>query len=165
MRQFENLKMIGCLVIIMTLSFNCKRVDINIEKANAPVAIADSVVKQTTTVEECDSDFDVFFKKFAVDSVFQKSHIKFPLKNSRLDDDYQNIIREDIPLSKYTFIDFDIHKDAMKQEFDKFNVEVEKHKDSVFYFMKGYDNGIMTEIKFSYDGSCWKMVEIIDEST
>lgn len=153
MKRFENLKILGVVIIMMMLFVSC---DDNKKTVKMPISF-----KQ----ENCDADFDIFFKKFASDSVFQKLHVKFPLRNSHLNDDYNDMIRKDIPLSKYTFIDFGRHKDAMKHEYDKFNVEVKKSKDSVFYFMKGYDNGIMTEMKFYYDGSCWKMVEIVDQST
>lgn len=113
----------------------------------------------------CDTDFDVFFKKFESDSVFQKEHIKFPLKNSYLDDNYENFIREDITEAKYRFLDFASDKDAMKQEYDKYTVEVTKHEDTVDYLLRGYDNGIMINITFSFINGCWYLIEIEDAST
>jgi len=147
MRRFENLKITTVLIVTTILFFSCgKKEKIHMR------------MPASHRVEKCDADFDVFFKKFASDSVFQKMHTKFPLKNSHLDDDYHNMVREDIPLSKYTFADFSNNSEL-------YDIDFMKKSDSLFYRYRGRDNGIYGTIKFAFENGCWKMVEIIDEST
>lgn len=131
------------------------------------IVVEDGIVVMPTAIsrQDCDKDFDVFFEKFSNDSVFQRKHVKFPLKSSHLDNDYHDMIREDITFVKYRFMDFKGHKDAMKQEYDKFTVETIKKKDTINYLLKGDDNGIYIEVKFAFENDCWYLVAIEDSST
>ena len=63
-------------------------------------------VKQSDTTQE---NFDVFFKKFQTDSVFQKSRIEFPLKSTTIDEDgnsKKSISKDEWIKNKWTFIHF-----------------------------------------------------------
>ncbi len=116
--------------------------------------------------EICDTDFDTFFKKFQSDSIFQRSHVKFPLKNTYLNSngDYE-VVREDITILKYKFLDFTGDKEAAAMENGAFTIGIEKQKDSVFYQARGVDNGIHADIKFTLIDGCWYLVAIEDSST
>lgn len=161
MRQFENLKMKGLGILLTTALFACNGKD---EK---PVAPAEKQVGQTTYNEvSCDTDFDVFFKKFRSDSVFQKKHVRFPLKNTFLDSEgMYEVIRQDVTPAKYKFLDFTGDEEAAHMENGAFTIKIEKQKDSVFYLARGIDNGIHTDIKFAFINGCWYLVAIEDAST
>ncbi|AWH84274.1 hypothetical protein HYN59_03710 [Flavobacterium album] len=116
--------------------------------------------------EECDTDFDVFFKKFQSDSIFQKRHVKFPLKSSHLDMDGDlSVIREDIPEEKYSFAKFINDKEIGDTGNGAYKIDITKKKDSVYYQMSGIDNGIGTTVKFAFINGCWYMVAVDDTST
>jgi hypothetical protein len=151
------------LIVFTAIGFSCKP-DKPV-RAKPGACTIDKPVTAPHKVEGCDTDFDVFFEKFSLDSVFQKEHIKFPLKRSHLDNDYQDFVSEDVTESEYHFMDFASHKNGMKQEYDKYTVEITEGKDTVAYFMKGYDNSIMINITFSFFDGCWYLVEIEDAST
>ena len=60
------------LLIFVIVLFGCKR-----EKENQDINKHEIF---------CDSDFDVFFEKFKIDSLYQKEHIEFPLKLTYYED-------------------------------------------------------------------------------
>lgn len=116
--------------------------------------------------EVCDTDFDLFFDKFSKDSLFQKRHIKFPLKSTYLDMDGDlSVKREDIPEEKYSFAKFINDKEIGDTGNGTYKIDITKEKDSVYYQMNGIDNGIGTTVKFAFINGCWYMVTIEDTST
>ncbi|CAL2094067.1 DUF4348 domain-containing protein [Tenacibaculum sp. 190524A05c] len=123
--------------------------------------------KITEVFKNCNETFDSFFKKFAKDSVFQKSKIKYPL--NLLYNDYEIdsiiIVKTYYTKNDYKYFDFSNDKNAMKRSYDKYNVEIEKSKNLVKYRHIGYDNGILNTYTFKLISNCWYMVEILDEST
>lgn len=115
-------------------------------------------------VEKCDADFDIFFEKFSADSVFQRQHTKFPLKDvTRSDTDLEMITTYAESKDCY-YYDFRKDREAYKRETDAYNVVVEKRNDTVFYKWNGVDNGIHMEFKFIMIDGCWNMVEMVDQS-
>ena len=82
------------MIFALAFLLSCKKEKLDQE----PVTVVKLDQENVAANEVCDTDFNVFFKKFSKDSVFQKKHVKFPLKNSFLDDNYQNMVREDIRL-------------------------------------------------------------------
>lgn len=138
-----------------------------VEPKEKPVIEAKSTIPVSkTSNEECDTDFDAFFKKFQSDSIFQRQHVKFPLKNTYLnsDGDYE-VLRKDITILNYRFLDFTKDEEAAKAENGAFTINIEKEKDSVFYQARGIDNGIQEDIKFAFIEGCWYLVAIEDSST
>jgi len=127
----------------------------------------DSNIEHTIESTECESDFDLFFKEFTKDSIFQKNHIKFPLRASYYEDIASNVVVVDTIKTKYDYKYIDFTKDttAMQNETGKYTTEKSKSKNKVVYKLLGYDNGIMVSYKFEIINSCWTMVEIVDEST
>jgi len=74
-------------VIYILLSFflvSCSSSESHINTTGKKHLTGDHKTKYTDTkstiVDSPDNDFDLFFKKFQIDSTFQKSHVLFPLK-------------------------------------------------------------------------------------
>jgi hypothetical protein len=152
------------LMILLTaiLCFSCNQKE---EKPVLPPA--EQPAKQAALNNKpCDADFDTFFKKFQTDSIFQREHIKFPLKNTYLNSggDYE-VVRKDITILTHKFLDFATDKEAAAMENGAFTIAIEKQKDSVFYQTRGIDNGIHADIKFAFKYGCWYLVAIEDSST
>jgi hypothetical protein len=151
------------LVIALALFFGCKKSDSSVQEVMGKPA--DSVTKAPIALKECDADFESFFKKFAADSVYQMKHIKFPLKDSYLSDDYSETVTDYIELKDCKYFDFRKDEDAYKKETGAYTVKVEKKQDTVSYNWRGVDNGIYIDFKFVFTNGCWQMVEISDNST
>ncbi|WP_417352390.1 DUF4348 domain-containing protein [Flavobacterium alkalisoli] len=147
------------LLIILVVAVGCNK-EVKTVKEDSTNTIA--VETLPSSKEDCDENFDAFFIRFQNDSVFQKNHVKFPLKNTFLDNDYVNVIREDILRDKYRFNDFENDKTA---EDYTVNLKQEKNNDTVYYSYRGIDNGIFIDIKFLQINGCWYLVAIEDSST
>ncbi|WP_026706556.1 DUF4348 domain-containing protein [Flavobacterium soli] len=145
------------LIIFFLAAISCQRKE----------SITTSNVKQTIETADCESDFDAFFKEFAKDSVFQKSHIKFPLSSAYYGgESYEELILDTIKTKEdFRYIDFTEDATAMQSETGKYTHEKIKSKNGLVYKLLGYDNGIMVSYKFEIINSCWTLVEILDEST
>ncbi|MBF4463665.1 DUF4348 domain-containing protein [Flavobacterium sp. LC2016-12] len=112
-------------------------------------------------------DFNQFFEKFATDSIYQKEHIKFPLKCLFYDNANYEKLETELIASKsdFRYIDFSKDSKAMNQETDKFTIEKEKIKQGLIYKRVGYDNGIYQLYEFKVIENCWYLIKITDEST
>lgn len=103
--------------------------------------------------KNCSADFEVFFKKFASDSVFQKRHVYFPLIN--LYNDSDDLKREQVGANNYIFTDF-------SEDRKLYDISTEIKKDSVIYTRLWRENyGAMT-FKFARKNGCWMLVEFRD---
>lgn len=146
------------LLFILFSVYSCQRKESTMESPT---------IGQTIESADCESDFDLFFKEFAKDSIFQKNHIKFPLRSAYYGGDaYDELIVEIIKTKEdFKYIDFTEDATAMQNETGKYATEKIKSKNKVVYKLLGYDNGIMVSYKFEIINGCWTMVEILDEST
>jgi len=122
-----------------------------------------SIENQSAGVE----NFDVFFKRFSKDSVFQKKRTKFPLKIAYYEDvtESEDLTARYVKEKETEPIDFTEDALAMNKETDKFTFKIEKTADGMVYKRIGYDNGIYISYIFSLSGNFWFLSEIIDEST
>ena len=101
----------------------------------------------------CEADFDMFFKKFANDSVFQKRHVNFPLTSYYNESD--SLKHYEVSENNYTFTDFTNDKTL-------YDVSTDIKKDSVVYTRLWRESyGAMT-FKFSRINNCWMLVEYRD---
>jgi hypothetical protein len=151
------------LLFVFTLLFlNCKEA-----KKNEIIPQKKEVKKNIQIKEECSQDFDQFFKKFAKDSVYQKEHIKFPLKYLFYDNYQYEILTTKLINNKsaYKYVDFSEDFKAMQLEIEKFTVEKEKTKEGLIYKHVGYDNGLYMSYEFKIIGKCWYLIKITDQST
>ena len=108
--------------------------------------------------------FQMFFKKFSKDSVYQISNIKFPLPFSSFDiEENEEIIL--IKKLDWKFEDLFNDKEAYKRKNNAYKTKIEII-DSVRikYIKSGIDNGIRVEYLFSFGHSKWNLVKITDLS-
>jgi hypothetical protein len=117
--------------------------------------------------EDCVTNFEIFFERFAEDSTYQKKCIKFPLNiyfhEDLMSDNFSvEVIKNQ---TDFEYIDFTKDHLAMKNEYDKFTVEKEIKKDRLIYKRLGYDNGIHIEYEFKLINGCWYLIKIIDQSS
>ena len=146
------------LVVLLFVIVGCKKeADVSVDNVSAA---KDTIVVSQSLVEkpECDADFNDFIKKFKNDTIFQVNHVKFPLVNSYLDDNYDKVIRDDIAKDQFEIIDFSKHNELYKLDF-------KQHHDSLFYRYRGTNNGIYVVMKFAFENDCWCLVAIEDSST
>ncbi|HEU4495611.1 MAG TPA: DUF4348 domain-containing protein [Flavobacterium sp.] len=126
------------IIALLVLAMSCKSNDVR-------------------NTEGCDADFDVFFKKFASDSTFQKQHFDFPVMEYYSDEDFPlDLLERHIDEESYVFVDFTGDKTL-------YDISVEKKKDSVIYTRRMRDRHHLPMIyKFAQNGDCWMLVEFSD---
>ena len=145
--------------------------DISIEDTLQKAGHSDEKIDVEETKQEVElyhnEAFETFLDQFGADSIFQKEHIKYPLVWKYLDSDIDglNTSVDSVKKSEYLYRDFTEDKTAMQQEYDQYTIEITKPSDTVFYTLKGYDNGIFMHYKFIFKDNKWLLVEINDKST
>ena len=124
--------------------------------------------KQTPTIptkETIDNNFNNFIDEFSIDSTFQVSRTKFPLKIKwyDIDNDRDSIIYKDS--SSFELMDFG--KKKSKGQYDQWEqkIVVDKNNTSATIEVRGIDNGIMVDYLFEKINGTWMLIEIDDSST
>jgi hypothetical protein len=140
---------------ILFLLFSCKengrKNDLKFKKENL------------ATSKKHPEDFDLFFKKFSKDSLYQKERIQFPLKckspdeNDPLGEKMQTKL---INSSSFKYIDFTVDSLAMKKETDRYTIEKKEKNGYIIYSHLGDDNGIYELYKFKRINGEWCLIEI-----
>ncbi len=169
----KKVKIIIISSLIIFLSCKNKVADANPQKKPSTESVNLEKTKnkiedytKTQSFKNCNETFKKFLERFSKDSLFQKSRVKYPLKWSSLEDNESSkIIVDIISNNKYNYIDFTKDKDAMNNEYDKYEIDIEDLDSIMNYRLKGYDNGINITHKFKLIDDCWYMVEILDQST
>lgn len=108
------------------------------------------------------NNFICFLYRFSKDSLYQKDHIKYPLKFTylNLDNDY-NDTTEYIKHDKVG--NFDYFENDVLLFFDEEDIESSKtNKASVI--LRGKNNGINSRTFFNFRKNSWQLVEEIDHS-
>lgn len=137
------------------------------DKKEKKVIVKGSQQKEYPKSENCSENFDKFFEKFARDSIYQKKHVKYPLKSYF----YKDLMSDDLSIeiikneSSFKYIDFTMDYLAMNNEYGKFSVEKIQSKNIIIYKRIGYDNGINIAFKFHFIEQCWFLVSIKNLST
>ena len=141
------------------------------------VKVKDSIITSKTnelketvhiqTIKNCNQSFEEFFEQFAKDSLFQKSRVKYPLKESYYEDlESSEITIEMVSKSDYHYLDFTEDQNAMNREYSQYKIVIEKiDENNIYYRNVGIDNGINIIYKFKLIDRCWFMIEIEDKST
>ncbi len=101
----------------------------------------------------CDSDFNIFFRKFAGDSVFQKKHVHFPLISYYNDND--DLKHDQVSENNYTFTDF-------TNDEEQYKVSIDIKKDSATYTRFWRESYGAMIYKFARKNNCWMLVEFRD---
>jgi len=164
MGQFENLKVLAFAVLLLLL-VKCRKTEADPVKINVTEDKADSIMTPSEVVKDCDTNFDVFFKKFAADSVFQNKHTKFPLKSILYySGENPEFVTHYLASKDCRYYDFRKDKDGYKLKDSPYKVVIETEGDSIFYHWRGIGCGINYEFKFALTDGCWYMVEMGDYS-
>ncbi|MCL9770417.1 DUF4348 domain-containing protein [Flavobacterium sp. HXWNR69] len=100
-----------------------------------------------------------FLMKFSKDSIYQKSHILFPLVDYSLDDDYE-IISQKIEKGKWNH--FNLVEEIESLLFLA-NIDSNNNFRNIYY--RGNDNGILIKLTFKKVNNNWFLVKTEDYST
>lgn len=112
-------------------------------------------------------DFEIFFKRFSTDSLYQKKQIKFPLNYEYLIYQNDKFVKKNelIKNTEWFYINFSTDKDAINLEYDKFTQKfIFNNLSNVIYKRIGYDNGILINYHFKKIDEKWFLTSIIDKS-
>ncbi|UOY06615.1 DUF4348 domain-containing protein [Muricauda sp. SCSIO 64092] len=160
------------VVLIMLAAFSCKQEPRNKEASPNAIEPPNSYKKAeanedieifTEMAKDCDQTFDDFFKRFARDSTFQKTRVKFPLRLSYYKDVLDDSLSIDvIKKSSYSYIDLRENNPMVGNDYE---VSFEENGNQMDYYLTGIDNGILITYVFKQNENCWYLVEILDEST
>lgn len=100
-----------------------------------------------------------FLMKFSKDSIYQKTHILFPLEDYSLDDDYQTISQK---IEKEKWNHFNVIKEIESLLFLA-NIDSNNNFRNIYY--RGNDNGILVKLTFKRVNNEWFLVKTEDYST
>jgi hypothetical protein len=106
-----------------------------------------------------EKEFVYFLMKFSEDSIYQKSHILFPLEDYSLDDDYQTISQK---IEKEKWNHFNLVEEIESLLFLA-NIDSNNNFRNIYY--RGVDNGILVKLTFKRVNNEWFLVKTEDYST
>lgn len=115
--------------------------------------------------KDCEIDFLTFFEKFKNDTVFQKTHVKFPYILYYSDEDFPLDMMEDVIYKEnYSSIDFSEPMYTYPHTKSPFSIDFNMKKDSVFCIKQSTLNKTIINYKFALIKGCWYLVEIEDHT-
>lgn len=100
-----------------------------------------------------------FLMKFSKDSIYQKSHILFPLEDYSLDDDYQTISQK---IEKEKWNHFNLVEEIESLLFLA-NIDSDNNFRNIYY--RGIGNGILVKLTFKRLNNEWFLIKTEDYST
>ena len=122
-------------------------------------SISESVANNKQGVESAECSFSDFVKKFSEDSVFQKKHVKFPLKIIFDGTCYEDSVSISfVKESEWKFITL---KDSIIEDIKYI------HKVNATNYIVtewGEDTGILIDYNFEKSGKMWILTRIEDHS-
>jgi hypothetical protein len=148
-------------LLIILLGFSCNLNDNQVDSSKgtkySTVAIGKTRTKEN--INPLTENFDFFFKKFQVDSVFQRSRIVFPLKYTMLGDEGESDSTKYVSKNELKFIKLFIsNKDKgiiKKRQISPSNIKI------VFQIE---DTGYEKDFNFIRKGDGWYLNLIVDSS-
>jgi hypothetical protein len=114
--------------------------------------------------EAVDTNFNDFIEKFSIDSVFQISRTKFPLKVEWHEVGERDSIFH-IDKLEFEIIDFRQKKSTGQYDQSEQYIVVDTSNTSAIIRIRGIDNGIRIDYLFEKINEAWMFVEIDDSST
>lgn len=106
-----------------------------------------------------EKDFIAFLMHFSKDSLYQKNHIVFPLKEYTLDNDYETVFKK---ISKENWIHFNL-TDEIENLLYFSNIDSQNLYRNIYY--RGINNGIMLKLTFQKIREEWFLIKTEDYST
>jgi ssDNA-binding Zn-finger/Zn-ribbon topoisomerase 1 len=110
-------------------------------------------LKKAAVIEP--ADFDVFFKKFKGDSVYQKEHINFPIKITVTEDERDSVTY--IKKDKWQYVRLTNNKKDIYKK-------AQSNKNSVTIQYTVEDTGILMSFDFTYIEGKWRLTSATDSS-
>jgi hypothetical protein len=101
------------------------------------------------------ADFDVFFKKFKCDSVYQKAHINFPIKITVTEDERDSVTY--IKKDKWQYVRLTNNKEDIYKK-------NQSNKNSLTIQYTVEDTGILMSFDFTYIEGKWRLTSATDSS-
>lgn len=115
----------------------------------------------------CDTDFDVFFKKFRSDSLYQKEHIKSPLKAGYYEETKEKEVYKVEEHISYANMDrmlvLPSKEVSMTEQLD-FQESISQIKDTMHYSFNRQGTFRIVSYSFVLEKDCWFLLKIFDDS-
>jgi hypothetical protein len=109
-----------------------------------------------TTLDNELEDFNEFFKKFTMDSLFQIERIKFPWRLLITTEDGETV--EETSRDNWTHLTFYYEDSYASRQIDAYTQEIKNYGDTVKLEIRGVDNGIYTDYEFVKENTRWFLV-------
>lgn len=154
------MKMIKKFLLLLLLVCCCKPNTVNNHSISGKDVI--NSYDSATGLKGTDG-FREFFKRFAIDSMFQKHRIQFPLTYLYYADYVDTLISEQIKSEDWHYINFADDSLVAEQKVDAYDIMFRTTgSEQVEYVRTGIDNGINVTYVFRKEGKHWILTEIID---
>lgn len=108
--------------------------------------------------------FEVFFEKFKLDSVFQLERVSFPFLSESLDTDSDKYIVSHVQKDNWTFADFNYDGSIATRGLDAYTQEAKVKRDKAVIEIRGIDNGIWLDYTFEKHDDKWLLISEKDSS-
>lgn len=115
------------------------------------------------TIENSSEIFYTFLGRFCSDSTFQVQRIKFPIKITYLDEDYE-AVTESTTLEKWRYMNVYYNCDSIATTYNNFEMQFADTDERILY-IEGVGNGINAFLKFKRIENKWMLIESNDSST
>ena len=119
------------------------------------------IIRETT--DQNNENFYSFLSSFCQDSIFQKQRVHFPIKITKLNDDFEPV-NITITEKEWKFTGFYFNSDGLAVTYYDF-LRTFKDTDVRILNTRGNGNGISATIKFQRIGNKWFMTRLNDQST
>jgi hypothetical protein len=123
-----------------------------------------AATETVTTLDNEAEDFNVFFKTFTTDSLFQIERVKFPwvMMTWELGEDAP--VKELINKEDWQFSSFNYEEGYASRQVDAYTQTTKNYGDTVKLEIRGVDNGIHMDYEFAKEKGKWFMVSGKDYS-
>lgn len=115
----------------------------------------------------CDTDFDVFYKKFRSDSLYQKEHIKFPLTAGYYEETKdQEVYKVEEYISEANMdrmLTLPSKEISMTDKLE-FGESISHVKDTINYSFTRKGTSRIVSYSFVLENDCWFLLKIFDDS-
>lgn len=108
---------------------------------------------KTNASAHAPEDFDLFFKKFKSDSIFQIGRVKFPWKLVLTSEKGDTV--EEIKKAAWKYDTFHYEKGYASRDLDAYTQGIKNYGDSVKIELRGVDNGIQVDYTFVRESGKW----------
>lgn len=150
------------ILILIVLSVSCRQ---KLSKSKDEIDLTINKKKEAT-IKVDREDFFVFFQDFCLIKEYQLNRIKFPLKESYLSEDLNEILSKEIKREDWKYIKLkNFENNTIEYYFDDFNKLEIPDTDEKVYSIIGIENGISINYYFKRINGIWFLIKIEDQST